>query len=87
MRRSIPRWAFAALPAMMLALPVVGCETIVYRDRPLFEEPPTAAANFVGYSNPQTKADGVRQLPHVGAAPVAGNGALRRLGDAAGPGR
>jgi predicted CXXCH cytochrome family protein len=55
MRRSIPRWAFAALPAMMLALPLVGCETIVYRDRPLFEEPPAAAANFVGYSNPQTK--------------------------------
>jgi predicted CXXCH cytochrome family protein len=54
MRLSLLRWAFA-VPALMLALPLVGCETIVYRDRPIFDEPAAAAAGFVGYSNPQTK--------------------------------
>jgi predicted CXXCH cytochrome family protein len=54
MRCPIPRWAFA-VPALMLALPLVGCETIVYRDRPIFDEPPAAAANYVGYSNVETK--------------------------------
>ncbi len=30
-------------------------EKIVYRDRELFEEPPAGAANFIGYSNQETK--------------------------------
>lgn len=34
-----------------------GCvdERIVFQERPIFEEPPAAAGNFVGYSNPTTK--------------------------------
>jgi predicted CXXCH cytochrome family protein len=34
-----------------------GCvdERIVYQERPLFDQPAAAAANFVGYSNPTTK--------------------------------
>jgi predicted CXXCH cytochrome family protein len=55
MSSSVRRWAFAALPVTMFVIPLVGCETIVYRDRPIFEEPPTAAAGFVGYSNPEAK--------------------------------
>lgn len=53
MRRQL--WVmFTSLAASAL---LSGCvdERIVYQERPLFEQPAAAAANFVGYSNPTTK--------------------------------
>jgi predicted CXXCH cytochrome family protein len=46
-----------AMPAVALMLTVTSCtdETIVYRDRDLFEAPPTGAASFLGYSNAEDK--------------------------------
>ena len=39
------------------ALTLLGCvdEKIVYRDKPLFEDPPDEAVGFLGYSNADTK--------------------------------
>lgn len=50
---STRRWALA--PLAVLAL--FGCvdEKIVYRDRDLFEEPLSAAGNFLGYTDESTK--------------------------------
>jgi hypothetical protein len=46
-----------AMPAVALMLTVTGCvdEKIVYRDRDLFETPPTGAASFLGYSKAEDK--------------------------------
>jgi predicted CXXCH cytochrome family protein len=54
MIRKIPGpWVAAMALAGSL---MVGCvEEIVYRDRPLYEDPPAAAAAFLGYSVPDTK--------------------------------
>jgi predicted CXXCH cytochrome family protein len=46
-----------ALPAVALMLTLTSCtdESIVYRDRELFETPPAGAASFLGYSNAEDK--------------------------------
>jgi hypothetical protein len=46
-----------AMPLVALGLALTGCvdEKIVYRDRDLFETPPTGAAGFVGYSKAENK--------------------------------
>lgn len=43
----------SACTALLFAasLPLTACEEIVYRDRPLFDEPVAAAAGFLGYTN------------------------------------
>lgn len=43
--------------AALFAVTAAGCvdEEIVYRDKPLFEEPPQAAVGFLGYSNVEEK--------------------------------
>ena len=49
---------FAGLVGLtMIAGAVAGCvdEKIVYRDKPLFEDPPEAAVGFLGYSNAEQK--------------------------------
>jgi len=45
------------LPAAALAFSLSGCvdEKIVYKDRELYEQPPTAAAGFLGYSKVEEK--------------------------------
>ncbi|HSA57109.1 MAG TPA: cytochrome c3 family protein, partial [Gemmatimonadaceae bacterium] len=48
------RTRVAVLLGMVTALGACG-EDIVYRDAPDYESPPVAAANFLGYSNEQTK--------------------------------
>ena len=50
---STARWILGVAGAMALA----SCtsEKVVYRSTPAFTTPPTAAANFVGYSQPTTK--------------------------------
>ena len=56
MRIHLNRVAF--LPLLVLALSSLsGCvdEKIVYRDRALFEDPPSAAQSFLGYSDQSTK--------------------------------
>ena len=56
MRIQLNRVAF--LPLLVLALSSLsGCvdEKIVYRDRALFEDPPSAAQSFLGYSDQSTK--------------------------------
>ncbi|HEX6316184.1 MAG TPA: multiheme c-type cytochrome, partial [Gemmatimonadaceae bacterium] len=43
---------FRVVPAVILGLTLVSCsEEIVYRDRPDFEAPPSAALGFLGYSS------------------------------------
>jgi predicted CXXCH cytochrome family protein len=46
-----------AMPVVALGMLLTGCvdERIVYRDRELFETPPTGAAGFVGYSKAENK--------------------------------
>jgi hypothetical protein len=48
-RRSLELSRFLLLVAVVL--PFAACRDIVYRDRPLFDEPVAAAGGFVGYSN------------------------------------
>jgi predicted CXXCH cytochrome family protein len=57
MRRSRAMFTVLALPVVALVMAMTGCvdEQIVYRDRELFETPPTGAASFVGYSNADDK--------------------------------
>jgi predicted CXXCH cytochrome family protein len=53
---------------LLLGMAGAGCvdEKIVFRDRELFEEPPPGAANFLGYTNQETKLT-VCGNCHVGA--------------------
>lgn len=53
MRRNL----VVVLATLVGGLALAGCvdERIVYRERPIFEEPAPAAANFVGYSNAESK--------------------------------
>jgi predicted CXXCH cytochrome family protein len=46
-----------AMPLVALGLSLTGCvdERVVYRDRELFETPPTGAAGFLGYTRAETK--------------------------------
>ena len=56
MRIQFTRVAF--LPLLVLALSSLsGCvdEKVVYRDRALFEDPPSAAQSFLGYSDQGSK--------------------------------
>jgi hypothetical protein len=58
MRRSRPRPIFitAALSAVLIATSVAACvDKTVFRDGPIFDEPPTAAAGFLGYDDQATK--------------------------------
>jgi predicted CXXCH cytochrome family protein len=48
-------WAMVAVLAAGTALGGCVDERIVFQDRPIFEQPPAAAGEFVGYSNPTTK--------------------------------
>ena len=50
-------WVSRAIAAVALLLMASACtdETIIYRDRELFEDPPTAALGFVGYSDEDAK--------------------------------
>jgi predicted CXXCH cytochrome family protein len=56
-----------AVPAVALVLGLTGCvdERIVYKDRELFETPPTGAAGFVGYSKAEDKLTGCGNC-HIG---------------------
>jgi predicted CXXCH cytochrome family protein len=40
---------------MVIIVPLTACREIVYRDRPLFEEPIATAAGFLGYANAEQK--------------------------------
>ncbi|HET9438854.1 MAG TPA: cytochrome c3 family protein [Longimicrobiales bacterium] len=48
---------YGLLGAAVFSLTLLGCvdEQIVYRDKPLFEDPPANAVGFLGYSNVDTK--------------------------------
>jgi predicted CXXCH cytochrome family protein len=52
------RSTYLSVLLLSLAVVLTGClddPTVVYRDRDLFEEPPAGAADFLGYSNVETK--------------------------------
>ena len=48
---------YGYLGAIVATLALGACvdEEIVYRDKPLFEDPPQAAVGFLGYSNVEQK--------------------------------
>lgn len=48
---------YGSLGAVLFTLTLLGCvdEQIVYRDKPLFEDPPASAVGFLGYSNADQK--------------------------------
>ena len=48
MKHSASRW-IACLAGMLGAAGLVACTDVTYRDRPLFETPPAAAAGFLGF--------------------------------------
>jgi predicted CXXCH cytochrome family protein len=54
MRTPISRFMTATLLFAAL-FPLAGCRDIVYRDRPLFDEPIAAAQGFLGYANEAQK--------------------------------
>lgn len=45
------------LSAFVLGFGLVGCtdETVIFRDRPLFDDPPQGAAEFIGYTDQEDK--------------------------------
>ncbi|MGZ8377448.1 MAG: cytochrome c3 family protein [Gemmatirosa sp.] len=67
-RREMLRGRTGALAAVIALLAGLACvdEKIVYRERAQFDDPPSTAANFVGYNRPESRQT-VCGACHVGA--------------------